>query len=57
MRVLHSDGRGDPLIEAWFVPGLGHAWSGGDPRATHTWPPGPNATDLILDFLLEPRVK
>jgi len=57
MRVLHHDGRGDPLIEAWFVPGLGHAWSGGDPRATHTWPPGPNATDLILDFLLEPRVK
>ena len=57
MRVLLRDGRGDPLIEAWLVPGLGHAWSGGDPRATHTWPPGPNATDLILDFLLEPRVK
>ena len=45
--------RGDLVIESWLVPGLGHAWSGGDPRATHTWPPGPSATDRILDFLLE----
>jgi len=45
--------RADLVIESWLVPGLGHAWSGGDPRATHTWPPGPSATDRILDFLLE----
>jgi poly(3-hydroxybutyrate) depolymerase len=44
---------GDLVIESWLVPGLGHAWSGGNPRATHTWPPGPSATDRILDFLLE----
>ena len=49
----YKNQRGDLVIESWLVPGLGHAWSGGDPRATHTWPPGPSATARILDFLLE----
>jgi len=53
--ALYRDRRGDLAIETWLVPGLGHAWSGGDPRATHTWPPGPSATDHILDFLQSPR--
>lgn len=48
----YADSRGDPTIETWLVPGLGHAWSGGDPRGMHTWPPGPNASDRLLDFLL-----
>jgi len=53
--ALHSvyrDGRGRPVIEAWLVRSVGHAWSGGDPRGTHTAPWGPNTTDLMLDFLL-----
>jgi len=51
--TLYRDQRGDLVIESWLVPGLGHAWSGGDPRATHTWPPGPGATDRILEFLFD----
>jgi hypothetical protein len=31
---------------------LGHAWSGGDGPASHTYPTGPNATERILDLLL-----
>jgi poly(3-hydroxybutyrate) depolymerase len=31
---------------------MGHAWSGGDQRGTHTFPSGPNATERMLDFLL-----
>jgi len=36
-------------------PNLGHAWSGGDARGTHTAAWGPNATELMLDFLLTQR--
>ena len=38
-----------------LVQGLGHAWSGGDPRGTHAWALGPPATDLMLDFLVGAR--
>jgi hypothetical protein len=31
---------------------MGHAWSGGDVRGTHTYPPGPPATERMLEFLL-----
>jgi poly(hydroxyalkanoate) depolymerase family esterase len=44
-----------PALETWLVPGMGHAWSGGDARATHTWPSGPSATERMLDFLLAAR--
>ncbi len=50
---LYRDAPGKPVIETWLVPGLGHAWSGGDPRGTHVAPGGPSATDLMLDFLLQ----
>jgi poly(hydroxyalkanoate) depolymerase family esterase len=49
---VYRDRRGTPIIETWLVQGMGHAWSGGDPRGTHTYPPGPRATDRMLDFLL-----
>jgi poly(hydroxyalkanoate) depolymerase family esterase len=52
VHALYRDARGAPTLETWLVPAMGHAWSGGDPRATHTWPPGPRATDRMLDFLL-----
>jgi poly(3-hydroxybutyrate) depolymerase len=39
------------VIETWLVHGMGHAWSGGDPRGTHTFPPGPDATEAMLRFL------
>jgi poly(hydroxyalkanoate) depolymerase family esterase len=53
LRALYRDGAGRPVLETWLVPGLGHAWSGGDPRGTHASPLGPSATDRMLDFLLE----
>lgn len=50
--AVHRDARGAPVVETWLVPAMGHAWSGGDARGTHTWPPGPDATARMLDFLL-----
>lgn len=49
---VHRDGRGTPRLETWLVRSMGHAWSGGDPRGTHTYPEGPPATERMLDFLL-----
>jgi poly(3-hydroxybutyrate) depolymerase len=55
IHTLYRDRRGEAVLETWLVSGLGHAWSGGDPRGTHAWPVGPRATDLMLDFLVGPR--
>ena len=52
---LYRDAQGRAALETWFVPNLGHAWSGGDARGTHTAAWGPNATELMLDFLLDAR--
>jgi poly(hydroxyalkanoate) depolymerase family esterase len=52
---LYRDQRGERVLETWLVQGLGHAWSGGDPRGTHAWSLGPPMTDLMLDFLVGPR--
>jgi poly(hydroxyalkanoate) depolymerase family esterase len=49
---VHRDSRGTPRLETWLVRAMGHAWSGGDPRGTHTYPAGPRATERMLDFLL-----
>ena len=49
---VHRDRRGAPRLESWLVRSMGHAWSGGDPRGTHTYPDGPPATERMLDFLL-----
>lgn len=50
---VYRDRRGMPVIETWLIRDMGHAWSGGDARGTHTYPPGPRATDRMLDFLLD----
>ena len=52
LHSLYRDAQGRPVFETWLVPGLGHAWSGGDARGTHTAPWGPSATDHMLEFLL-----
>ncbi len=54
VHAVYRDARGAPVMETWLVGGMGHAWSGGDARATHTFPAGPKATPLMLDFLLGP---
>ena len=54
--IRYRDPGGRDIIESWLVSGMPHAWSGGDPRGTHTYPAGPDATDVMLDFLLpDPR--
>lgn len=49
---VFRDAAGRTVLETWLVPDMGHAWSGGDPRGTHTFPRGPDATERILTFLL-----
>ena len=41
------------VMETWLVHGMGHAWSGGDPRGSHTYPSGPDATEAMLRFLVD----
>jgi poly(hydroxyalkanoate) depolymerase family esterase len=43
------------LLRTIVIEGLGHAWSGGEPRHDHFDPAGPDATRLILEFLLAQR--
>lgn len=46
--------QGRLLAEAWLLPGVGHAWSGGSPAGSYTDPAGPDATRRIVRFLLSP---
>ena len=39
-----------PLAEHWQIEGLGHAWSGGNPKGSHTDARGPDASAEILRF-------
>lgn len=43
---------GSAAVELLVVSGLGHAWSGGSPEGTFTDPRGPDASRIILRFLL-----
>jgi poly(hydroxyalkanoate) depolymerase family esterase len=52
VHAVYRNARGAPVLETWLVRGMGHAWSGGDARGTHSWPAGPSATEHMLDFLL-----
>ncbi|WP_405404640.1 alpha/beta hydrolase family esterase [Paracoccus sp. Ld10] len=47
----YRDDTGSLRIQTWRVHGLGHAWSGGAPTASHT-APGPQATDAMMAFFL-----
>ena len=51
-RTRWSAADGKPVIELVIVDGLGHAWSGGSAEGTFADPQGPDASKLILDFLL-----
>ena len=54
VRTVYRSREGRPVVETWLVSGMGHAWSGGDPRGSHTSPAGPDATEAMLRFLLDP---
>lgn len=51
-RSVVSTREGRPQVEYWQVDGLGHAWSGGDPAASHADPSGPDASAEMLRFFL-----
>jgi len=46
---------GKTAVELVIVDGLGHAWSGGSPEGTFTDARGPDASRVILRFLLDHR--
>lgn len=46
-RTVHT---GRPRLEHWLVHGAGHAWSGGDAKASYSDPTGPDATREMLRF-------
>ena len=48
---IYHDGEGEPLLELWMIHNLGHSWSGGSPNGSYTDPMGPNATEIIWNFL------
>ena len=37
-------------MEKWIIDGLGHGWSGGDPKGSYTDPEGPDASEEIIRF-------
>jgi poly(hydroxyalkanoate) depolymerase family esterase len=43
------------LVRRIVIDGLDHAWSGGDPRLPYNDPRGPDASQLIWDFVVEYR--
>ncbi len=51
--VRFADRAGRARIEAWRVNDMGHAWSGGSFRGSHTWPKGPRASDEMMAFFLD----
>jgi poly(hydroxyalkanoate) depolymerase family esterase len=60
-KSVYNDGKGRPLLEAWMIQELKHAWSGGAAGASYTDPKGPNACEEMWRFFREskplPKVK
>jgi poly(hydroxyalkanoate) depolymerase family esterase len=52
VRTRHLRLDGSHSVEVWRVSGLGHAWSGGSREGTFADPEGPDASRLMLEFLL-----
>lgn len=50
------DAEGRVRVEAWQLPRIGHAWSGGSFRGSHTDPNGPSASDAMMAFFLDDGV-
>jgi poly(3-hydroxybutyrate) depolymerase len=53
-RKIVKNAEGLPALEYWLVEGAGHAWSGGDARGSYTDQRGPDATNEMVRFFLEP---
>jgi poly(hydroxyalkanoate) depolymerase family esterase len=53
-RKIVTNAQGLPALEYWLVEGAGHAWFGGDARGSYTDQRGPDATNEMVRFFLEP---
>ncbi len=53
--ALGPEGQG--LAEHWLIDGLAHAWSGGNPKGSHTDATGPDASAEMLRFFMAQRDK
>jgi poly(hydroxyalkanoate) depolymerase family esterase len=54
-KSVYNNRSGEPLIEAWMIQELKHAWSGGAAGASYTDPKGPNASQEIWRFFRESK--
>jgi len=56
-RTVMVDLSGHACVEHWEIEGLGHAWSGGDPKGSYADRHGPDASREMLRFFLEPKIE
>jgi poly(hydroxyalkanoate) depolymerase family esterase len=49
------DASGVAQIAHWVIHGAAHAWSGGNPEGSYTDARGPDASQAIVQFLLDPQ--
>ncbi len=56
-RMVETTMDGRPMIETWRIEGLGHAWSGGNAKGSHTDASGPDASAEMVRFFGQCRRK
>ena len=52
-RKIMATADGSTELEHWFIDGLGHAWSGGQPGGSYTDTKGPDASAEMIRFFFD----